>query len=1652
MEKTCKNQGEKKLFHDLLNHNVNPSVILHWISSVKMVDMYARVFYNRSLIEVNDDRFVCNCTQSGTFGKYCEYQLTHEADLFSEAIKAQYEQREDGDSWNTQRYGKILCYETLPCNSGDLCLDWREICDGVHRCANGIDEENCDKLEFNECEDDEFRCTNGMCIPEEFWLDGDYDCMDRTDELFSDNEEICVFKLDEMACAERLCQRDYYSCGDGQCVPWETRMAFQRLHQARDDCFNKRNLNFMCEVSPHRRSWTLESGLCSADESFDDYRYPRWSNTQSSKLSKNQICDYLFRCILSNNFEHDCPCNRTNCITQMRKVCPMNRFILYPPKDLINSNIFVYYEYTKSRDNSHSYDIMLGGSLRCRGYYFTDKNPFNNIITSSLFYYFGLNHLLCTVPPSSNTYQDFDSPFQYDKYCWNNSLAFNGRPYAVTPCVCATEGLCISQYRIRDSRRDCYDWDDERNTFEKDYCTGNVGRHRFRCYNNERSCLPLKALGDDFADCSNNYDEMWYGTDNPIRQKFRCRKGSTLDCDSLKEYIRGSATFNSSINTTDLSFEQQNSITWIPFSWYCDSFWQLDSHIDESPSLCQYWVCGDHQYQCQTGQCIPITWVCDGEWDCSDASDEEAIVIIEEWSIHNRRHSGLNKRRNDCRQKYHDSPFSKICNTSFEFGCYRSGVENPLDIESNRPCINLTQIGDGIEDCYNAYDEKNTFRGNSVELDMWGFHFRCGDKHKGYPHACQSEEKKNCTDLLCSYHRDKYKNCSSAKDVICLDNNHCKKNARCDGKKDCYHGEDEYWCPFGSYDNKLRYRSDKLEKRIHQLERDLNLLRPNEQEFILNGSSIPKPIASLQYNSSFVKNSYECNRGIAVIQTNETRCLCPPAYYGQRCEFFSDRISVIVQIDDKMTSMPLKIRTNLVFYDKIMDFHEFNIIPGLISTEKRKHLFYLVYSRTNQTLVHKRRRYSNRTSINNDHPYSVYFYAFSMEFNNTIKELGVWYYPIYFDYLPAFRLAVILRFPPWFKDPTSDPCVEKICNKNSVCVPIFNKYNSSYCSCNSGYYGKDCHMYDHRCDAHCSLNAICQPNNYYLENNQSNLYCICPLDYFGPSCSVKYDSCKLNPCLNDGSCLSTYDRSGERPYICICSNRFYGGRCEMERPFIHTDLSNLRQLSIRATVVQFSSRDPHNHYKLSIEHQQVHKGLPLEITYRHVSDDPKLGFVKVYQDLLNFQYFIIYLSPTWGKINVSIFPPSCPHVSSLLSESTTLNTSIVFMYHQICRNNTNLFCFFDDTSFCLCQTDRYRVSCLGYDTKRDICKQCLSGGKCVRGDLDDQNNFICICPFCYQGHRCEFNMQAFGFSVDSLLIAYSKKIKITYIILVSVLVIIGFFTNLCSFLTFRRPACQIFGVGIYLLNVTCLNQISLFCLFLRILLNTVDMSNVVTCKILSFSLTVSTRLSYWLTSCTTLIRLCVVLAPNSGILKRPRLAVTINIVISLILFGMHIHEPIYYTAIKHLPTNSSICITSFDTNWISSYNRISTLIHYMVPFSIEVIAVTLLIIMTVRSRLKAIKKTSFSHLLYKQIKKNKENYAIPMFTILSALPQTILTFGLACRELKEWQQHALLVAYTFSFTPNILGFFLFVLPSGKYREEFGKTVIAKIYFQFLKQK
>jgi hypothetical protein len=309
-------------------------------------------------------------------------------------------------------------------------------------------------------------------------------------------------------------------------------------------------------------------------------------------------------------------------------------------------------------------------------------------------------------------------------------------------------------------------------------------------------------------------------------------------------------------------------------------------------------------------------------------------------------------------------------------------------------------------------------------------------------------------------------------------------------------------------------------------------------------------------------------------------------------------------------------------------------------------------------------------------------------------------------------------------------------------------------------------------------------------------------------------------------------------------------------------------------------------------------------------------------------------------------------------------------------------------------------------------------------------------------------MQAFGFTVDSLIVNYSKEVKIIYVSIVCLAFIIGLFNNFCSFVTFKRPRPRKFGVGNYLLVVSCFNQIALLFLLFKFLEMTIGIIGIGSCKIISYFLSVMTRSTYWLTNCISVDRLLMILFPTSSSLKNARLSIGISILTLIILFGMHVHEIIDYTIIEHLSTGSLICVTNFNTKLISTYNRISTLIHYLLPFFVQIISITSLIILAARSRVKAMgQKMTFSQVLKKQFDTQKELDVTPSIIILSALPQAILTFSFACTQLSDLQRHTLLASYLFSYSPQVFGFILYVLPSTDYKKEFYETWIGMKYFK-----
>ena len=172
--------GIRRHFSQMRSANISISTVLHrWKSSLEQVEAYARYSHHPTQF----DGVICQCEGESVFGKDCEYELPYGSTL-EQTLDWQMEMR-NADEWKVQIYGNITCYDGISCNSGVLCLDWREICDGIQNCMYGHDEENCDILEMNMCDEDEYRCSNGLCIPDAYFLDGELDCLDWTDEMRS---------------------------------------------------------------------------------------------------------------------------------------------------------------------------------------------------------------------------------------------------------------------------------------------------------------------------------------------------------------------------------------------------------------------------------------------------------------------------------------------------------------------------------------------------------------------------------------------------------------------------------------------------------------------------------------------------------------------------------------------------------------------------------------------------------------------------------------------------------------------------------------------------------------------------------------------------------------------------------------------------------------------------------------------------------------------------------------------------------------------------------------------------------------------------------------------------------------------------------------------------------------------------------------------------------------------------------------------------------------------------------------------------------------------------------------------------------------------------------------------------------------------------
>ncbi|CAF1552061.1 unnamed protein product, partial [Adineta steineri] len=195
--------------------DVPPYEILRWSSSIDVAEQYQ--YYLDQPFQSNlSDQIFLNCT-SPWRGSRCQYALKLNEDEFV---------RNSFEMTSTDNIFQQTCYIHLKCDRGGplICLDWREICNGRIDCLNdGIDETGCFNLEMNECNENEYRCHNGLCIPKKFLKMefADAQCLDGSDEIVKNNHLLeANYRPHLFECQEYVCGPDegQFTCGDGQCV------------------------------------------------------------------------------------------------------------------------------------------------------------------------------------------------------------------------------------------------------------------------------------------------------------------------------------------------------------------------------------------------------------------------------------------------------------------------------------------------------------------------------------------------------------------------------------------------------------------------------------------------------------------------------------------------------------------------------------------------------------------------------------------------------------------------------------------------------------------------------------------------------------------------------------------------------------------------------------------------------------------------------------------------------------------------------------------------------------------------------------------------------------------------------------------------------------------------------------------------------------------------------------------------------------------------------------------------------------------------------------------------------------------------------------------------------------------------------------------
>ena len=565
---SCKN-GKTWSFEMLRTLNVTTDNLIDWSIPLNLIEQYAS--YS------NDDRSpllakltMCNCTQNWV-GRECDYGITIQSTDPSKLLSVQ-----TAPSYKTSNETLTRLVDGITCPGAYLFLEWRHICDGVTQCQNGADELHCHLLEFHKCEENEFQCRNGMCIPIEFAFDAMPDCIDSSDEQETEVLNARYYSCatsSSFNCGDRQCRKDQFSCGNGECAPWSS------VLREGNGCRNHRQSAYLCQTMDYIKSLSDEfHGICK-ETTID---LPPLTN-QSDCL---ESFGHLLRIRQNANAREVALININKHCASLIFYSARNAF--FPSLHIVynRSNIEAFYSKPNSlkRPLPRTPDLYyFSGEIQCGEVQLniSEKIWFEHRQMQQLVSYpfFPLSHLLCQELINQSL----------------NEIQANNTHYR-----CKNTSDQVALRRINDGYIDCLYGDDERNSL---YPMTQLFRYQCQSVSSPLQYVSYSKLGDSVDDCADGSDEL----SRELRwSNFKCDLNDNYEC----WVFQGDRFNDDRIRDVRLHFHR-----------YCDSVWDMmDGHDEKN---CSIWICDTGLYKCnRTGQCIDRKNFCDGEFDCDDGEDE----------------------------------------------------------------------------------------------------------------------------------------------------------------------------------------------------------------------------------------------------------------------------------------------------------------------------------------------------------------------------------------------------------------------------------------------------------------------------------------------------------------------------------------------------------------------------------------------------------------------------------------------------------------------------------------------------------------------------------------------------------------------------------------------------------------------------------------------------------------------------------------------------------------------------------------------------------------------------------------------------------------------------------------------------------------------